>query len=94
VAAPAGNAGWRSYRTRFTPWRKVAAEGGTLHFGEITGAAEVWLDGKLVARKAGAAPGDLTAAIPAGNGARTLVVLIQAADGSSSGLTGRVYVSA
>nr|WP_086489879.1 beta-galactosidase GalA [Novosphingobium panipatense] len=94
IAAPAGNAGWRSYRTRFTPWKKVAAAGGALHFAEITGAAEVWLDGKLAARKTDAAVGALTATIPPGSGVRTLVVLVQAAEGKPSGLTGRVYVSA
>lgn len=94
VAAPAGSGGWRSYRTRFTPWRKVAGEGGTLHFAQITGAAEVWLDGKLVARKTDAAPAALSAPLSAGAGARTLVVLIEAAQGAASGLTGRVYVSA
>ncbi|WP_395397348.1 beta-galactosidase GalA [Novosphingobium sp. BL-8A] len=97
VAAPVGGGGWRSYRTRFTPWKKIAAQGGTLHFAQITGAAEVWLDGKLVARKTDAAAAPLTAAIPpeAGtNGApRTLAVLVEAKDGAPSGLTGRVYVT-
>ena len=50
-------------------------------------------DGKLLATKAGATPGALRAALPAGPGARTVVVLVEATAGAISGLLGTVSIT-
>ncbi|WP_260923272.1 beta-galactosidase GalA [Novosphingobium sp. 9] len=92
--APKGTAGWRGYRTAFTPWRKIGAQGGTLHFASITGRAEVWLDGQKIATKAQSAAGPLDAPVPAGKDTRKLLVLVQAEADTPSGLTGPVSLTA
>ncbi|WP_432787933.1 beta-galactosidase GalA [Novosphingobium rhizosphaerae] len=89
-AMESGPAGWRSYRTTITPWRAVAAHGGQLRFAGLAGAAEIWLDGTLLARKTDPAPAALAVTVPPGNKPRELVVLIQAETGRPAGLTGSV----
>lgn len=85
-------AGWRLYRTRFTPWRRVAAEGGTLRFEQIAGRAELWVDGAKLAEKRDPAPGPLEATLPPGADARRVALLVEAAPGRPSGLLGSVRV--
>lgn len=86
-------AGWRAYRARVTPWKRIAAEGGMLRFAAIGGRAELWVDGVQLATKADAAPGALAAALPPGAGPRTIVLLVEAAAGAASGLVGPVAVT-
>lgn len=82
---------WNSYQLDFTPQARVRAEGGTIAFTEIAGAAEIWLDGRKVAEKPGTAPAPLDVPLPAGQGARKLVVLVRAEPGRSSGM-GKIVV--
>lgn len=84
--------GWRLYRTRFTPWRRVATEGGTLRFEEIGGRAELWVDGVKIAEKREPAAGPLEARLPAGVNARRVALIVEAAAGRPSGLLGAVRV--
>lgn len=94
VAAPAEpRPGWRVYRTRATPWKRVAAEGGAIRFEAIGGKAELWVDGTLLATKAGDAPGPLGAALPPGQGARTVVLLVEGVANLPSGLLGAVAIT-
>jgi beta-galactosidase len=88
------NAGWRVYRTRFTPWKRVAAEGGEIRFDAVGGRAELWVDGVKAAEKADAGIGPIRAAVPAGAGPRSVALLVQAPAGAPSGLLGKVAVAA
>ena len=46
---------------------------------DVVGKAQVWVDGKLAGEKAIARKGDMTIAFPAGDGERTVSVVIEAA---------------
>ncbi|MFD1789791.1 beta-galactosidase GalA [Sphingomonas floccifaciens] len=86
--------GWRIYRARITPRRRIAAAGGTIRFAAVAGRAELWVDGVKLADKPTASTGPIAARIPAGTGARTVLLLVEAAAGVESGLVGRVGVEA
>ncbi|MDX5986094.1 beta-galactosidase GalA [Sphingomonas echinoides] len=85
---------WRVYRAAITPWRAVAAGGGMLRFAAIGGRAELWVDGKRLADKADGAAGPLSARVPAGAGARRIVLVIEADAGGESGILGPVTLAA
>ncbi|MBB5709916.1 beta-galactosidase GalA [Sphingomonas xinjiangensis] len=85
--------GWRVYRTRATPWKRVAAQGGTITFERVAGRAELWIDGEKRAAKADAAPGALRASLAPGQGPRTIVLLVEAAPSMPSGIVGPVAIS-
>lgn len=89
----ASETGWRVYRARVTPWKRVAAEGGVLRFARIGGRAELWVDGRKLASKADAAPGELVAALPASTGQRTIALLVEAPAGAPSGILGGVSIT-
>jgi beta-galactosidase len=91
--APAGEAGWRAYYIRFQPWRRIAAQGGTVQFAEVSGRAEVWIDGKPAARKADPAAGRLSVRLDARAGMRDLTIVVEAEAGKEAGLTGPVAVT-
>lgn len=94
LAVPADPAGrWRLYRGAVTPWRRMAAEGGMLRFAEVTGRAELWVDGRKVAVKDAPAPAPFEGALPAGPGERRVVLLVEAAPGAPSGITGGVTLT-
>jgi beta-galactosidase len=84
--------GWQVYRARVTPRKAVAAQGGTIRFASIGGRAELWVAGRRLATKPGAAPGPLEARWPAGAEPRTVVLLVEAAAGQASGLLGPVEI--
>ncbi|EIZ78364.1 glycosyl hydrolases family 2, sugar binding domain protein [Novosphingobium sp. Rr 2-17] len=88
-----GPAGWRAFHVAFTPWRRVAAQGGTVQFAGIAGRAEVWVDGVIVARKDSAAIAPLSAPIGPGPGGRDLTVVIEADAGEPAGLARQVSVT-
>lgn len=93
IATPAApGVGWRVYRTRITPWKKVAARGGKIEFTEVGGAAELWVDGVKLATKNGTAPGPLTALLPSGAGPRSIVLIVEEPGGAPSGLLGAVSI--
>jgi beta-galactosidase len=78
------------YRTQFTPWAGIQQRGGWLRVGRVTGPAQVFLDGRRVAS---AMPGDvLRLPLPAGEGERVLVVIVQVAEGAPFGLRDVVSV--
>ncbi|MBD8677774.1 beta-galactosidase GalA [Sphingomonas sp. CFBP 13720] len=83
---------FRLYRAPLPVRRRIVAEGGTIAFASIEGRATVYIDGKPVATKNGEAAGTLTAPIPAG--AKAVAVLVEAAAGQRSGITGTVRVAA
>ena len=81
---------WATFRLTFTPVANVQKSGGEIQFKEITGAAEVWVDGKLLAEKTATARGALKVALPAGQGARTVSVLVNSGGAAKAGLSGAV----
>lgn len=85
---------WRVYRAAIKPWRAVMARGGTLRFATIVGRAELWIDGQRVATKTDLAPGELSANVAAGTGARQIALLIEAEAGAGSGILGPVTLAA
>jgi beta-galactosidase len=89
-AAPSGE--WILYRSVFTPWRSIAAEGGRIDFGRIHGPCEVWLDELKVAEKNTSHPASLSVALPPAEGERVLTLLIRPAADGRLGLGGAVGV--
>jgi beta-galactosidase len=81
------------YRAVFTPRAGMQKSGGTVNFQNITGKAQVWLDGKLAGEKTSADRGSFTVPFPAADGERTINVLIEAsAPGTQAGLGGTVTI--
>ncbi|HEX8322974.1 MAG TPA: beta-galactosidase GalA [Tepidisphaeraceae bacterium] len=84
--------GYVIYRATFTPRAAVRKSGGRLTLPGLTGAAEVWIDGRKVGERAAADRGELVCDVPAGDGERTLSVLIRAEPRARVGLGGNVTV--
>jgi beta-galactosidase len=80
------------YRTVFVPRRRVGIEGGAVVFAEVVGRAEVWIDGKLLARKNTPEPAPLVAPFGPGAGPRTLSLLVHAEADAPSGMGRTVSV--
>lgn len=78
--------GFVLYRLTFTPRATVRRAGGKIVFGRLVGPAEVYVDGVKVAAKTDAAPGPLTATLPAKDGERTVAVLMTAPPGEPFGM--------
>lgn len=85
---------WALYRTSFTPWQGLSEQGGTIHFDEIHGRAEFWLDGTKVAGKPSASSGSFELELPAKPGKRVLTVLLQADEAGQTGFVGSVVITA
>jgi beta-galactosidase len=82
------------YRTRCEPLNAVKTSGGRLVFNELTGKAEVWIDGRLAGEKATEAAASFAVDIPPGDGERLVGLLIEASPGAHAGLGGDVTVEA
>jgi beta-galactosidase len=81
------------YRAHFTPRAVAQKTGANLHLRDVVGKAQVWIDGKMVGEKTVAEKQDITVAFLAGDGERTVSVLIEAeAAGTRAGLGGSVTV--
>jgi beta-galactosidase len=81
------------YRAQFTPRIGIQKSGGQLHLRDVTGKAEVWLDGKLAGEKTASDRKTFSVPFPAGDGERMINVLIEApAAGTPAGLGGPVTV--
>ena len=83
---------WRLYRTRFMPYAEVRSHGGRLVFKQLVGQAEVWLDGKRLARKESAAGAEFVVPLAAGEGERQLTVMIRSHAEEPTGLADMVTV--
>lgn len=80
------------YRIKFKPFSGVQQNGGEIIFKSISGKAEVWIDKQLGGKKETFEAAPFTAAIPVGQGERTLSVLIESQPGAPAGLGGTVSV--
>ena len=81
------------YRAQFTPRSGVQKSGGALKLRDVTGKAEVWIDGELAVEKVDASKKDIAIPFPPGDGVRTVSVLIETpTTGASAGLGGTVTV--
>ncbi|HSV13508.1 MAG TPA: beta-galactosidase GalA, partial [Tepidisphaeraceae bacterium] len=89
---PFNNGKFAVLRATFHPRQTVRESGGQLVMRNVTGKAEVWIDGKLAAEKKDAARGSITAPLPPGEGDRTVSVLIESDPGTPAGLGGVVTV--
>ena len=92
TALPKG--GWSLFRTRFQPYANVQQAGGRIVFHNLTGRAEVWLEGRLIGRKNDYGGSALTVSIPPGSGERTLTVIIRARPTQPFGFADIVTVEA
>ena len=86
--------GWRIYRARIIPWKRIAAEGGVITFDALGGKAELWIDGTRIAVKEGTDTAPLRAPIAPGAGPRVVALLVNAPAGRPSGLLGPVTITA
>jgi beta-galactosidase len=82
------------YRAQFTPRDGVQKSGGQLNLRDVTGQAQVWIDGKLAGEKTDNEKKTITVPLPPGEGERTLSVLIEAQPGKAAGLGGVVSIDA
>ena len=90
---PFRNGRFAVYRATFTPRAPMRTAGCQLIVRDVIGKAEVYLNGKMVAEKTGSEKGTMTIAVPAGEGERTLSILIEAPTaGTRAGLGGTVSV--
>lgn len=80
------------YRTRFEPVSTVKKFGGRLVFDDLTGKAEVWIDGRLAGQKPAEARSIFAVDIPPGDGERAVHLLVEAALGAQAGFGGDVKV--
>lgn len=83
---------YRLYRTKFTPRKNLADGTGRIHFYSISGKAEIWLNGMLIAKKNSYARGELNLEIPAGEGARQLNVIVEGEGDKKAGIDGSVVI--
>jgi beta-galactosidase len=82
------------YRTKFEPFQSIQRDGGRVHFKSVTGKAEVWIDGRRIAKRDAYGPGAVGADIPPGNGLRQLTLLIETEPGKPAGIDGSIHVAA
>ncbi|KRC80317.1 beta-galactosidase [Sphingomonas sp. Root241] len=92
LEGPSDAGRWNGYQMNFTPPASVRRRGGVLTFTELAGSAEIWLDGKKIGEKRDPASARLDVTLPAGQGERSLVVLVQAEPGKASGFGKMVVV--
>lgn len=92
LEGPSDAGRWNGYQMNFTPPASVRRLGGVLTFTELVGSAEIWLDSKKIAEKRDPAPAPLDVTLPAGQGERSLVVLVEAEPGKASGFGKMVVV--
>ena len=86
--------GWRIYRARIVPWKRIAAEGGVIAFDAVGGSAELWIDGTRIAVKEGTDTAPFSAPIAPGAGPRIVALLVNAPAGHPSGILGPVAIAA
>jgi beta-galactosidase len=79
-------------QSHYTPRAPVALHGGRLAFAGIAGRAQLWVDGRLVARKDTAEDGPLQAELAPGEQTRILTLALEAPAGHAVGLSKGVTV--
>jgi beta-galactosidase len=87
---PLDKDGYSLVAARYTPYAKVQKDGGKVEFLGVTGACEVYENGKLIGTKTDAAPGPLMLDIPAYSGERRLSVLFKVKAGEAYGFDGQI----
>lgn len=84
--------GYIILRTTFTPHQVHRQKGGVIEFKQLTGAAEIWLNGTRIATKEKADAADLRVDLPEVEGPCELRVLLNGSAGSAVGLNGSVSI--
>jgi beta-galactosidase len=92
IPADVINGKYRLYRTHFTPRKNLVNGSGRIHFYGITGKAEIWLNGVLIAKKDSYAPSEINPEIPAGEGPRQLNVIVEGEGDKKAGIEGNVVI--
>ncbi|MBW8848303.1 MAG: DUF4982 domain-containing protein [Burkholderiales bacterium] len=83
---------WRAYRAHLRLRADRNDGRGRLVFREITGQAEIWVDGVKIGEKTSAVAAPLSVPLAAGSGWRTLTVLVKSEPNQPSGVTGRIFM--
>jgi beta-galactosidase len=91
-AKPAERSGFILYAADVKPFARVRRQGGRLELVEVTGACQVFVDGKKIGEKTGAGPGRLQLAFPAGVSQARLAILCPLVAGQPHGLSGAVRI--
>jgi beta-galactosidase len=78
---------------KFEPFQSIQRNGGSILFQSITGKAEIWMDGRMLAIRASVETGPLAVAIPPLSGIRQLTLLIETETGKPAGINGAVQVT-
>ena len=86
------NANFVILRSTFNPYEAHKTEGGSILFKQLTGKAEIWLNGKQIGSKASDKEEDFTVEFPAVNERCDLRVLLNGTTDSAVGLKGNVTV--
>ena len=83
---------WRLYRTHFHARQDLSDGTALLNFRQLSGRAEIWLDGKLLGNKTSFAPAHFSLSLPAGQGSRQINVLIEGDGNTPAGIDGLVVL--
>ena len=83
---------YQVYRSTFTPYKLQQTEGGRILFKNLTGKAEIWLNGQLIGTKDKAEASDFVAEYPPLTGDYELNVLIEGNISDKVGLGGMVSI--
>ena len=81
------------YRIVFTPFVSHQREGARIAFAQITGEAEIWLNGTRLDVKSDPAPAPYSVPLAPGQGPRELTVLLRTQRGVPAGLSGPVAIT-
>jgi beta-galactosidase len=80
------------FRTSFQPYATEQKNGGILQFKKLTGKAEIWFNGKLIATRPSFEAADFSVPFPAGSTENNMNVLIETMPQQKAGLGGIVTV--
>lgn len=86
------NANFVILRATFNPYQAHREEGGSILFKQLTGKAEIWLNGQLIGSKTTDKEEDFTVEFPAAKERCDLRVLLNGTTGEAVGLKGNVTV--
>ena len=80
-------------RTNFRAYKSHQSKGGSIYFKDVTGKAEIWLNGKLIAKKDTEAKADIEAKFDGVREYSELRVLMQGAANTEIGIGGTTVVN-
>lgn len=88
VRKPEGDGPWTIFTASITPYRSMQEGNAELVLGDVIGRAEIWVDGKLLAKKGDPAATTMRVLLGPARGERRITLVLQAEPGSVAGVGG------